>query len=482
MKEQRPKALLVGVQTPDVPDERHASDLAELGRLVKTLGYDVVGTVVQRRDAPSASAVLGEGKLRELADLTGGTGLVSSVPKRKSKLGERREREAREAARADDERGDEAEGGEALLGASDHDEPGDDDEQERDERLGEGERDPKLPSLVVVDDEITPSQARNLERATGCRVLDRPSVIIEIFHRHARSKQAKLEVELARLRYVTPRLRESPGGKAERQAGRGAGESALELDRRRVRDRMAELREAIDAIQREQATRRVARRESRRVALVGYTNAGKSSLMRALTGSEVLVEDKLFATLDTTVRALHPAAKPRVLVSDTVGFIQKLPHDLVASFRSTLDEALEASLLLYVVDASDPSRERQLEVTRETLREIGADQVPSLLVANKVDRLDEGARRALGLAHPDALQLSALDPGDVVRLRQAILEFFDRDAKEVELTVPWSKQRIVSEIHESARVVSERWGEDGAHLVVRADEETLARLEKHLAE
>lgn len=476
MMEPRAKALLVGVQTPDVPDERHASDLAELGRLVKTLGYDVVGTVVQRRDAPSAAAVLGEGKLRELAELTGGTGLVSSVPKRKSKLGERREREAREAARQGDEGDVDPLEGELDDGLGD----GVDDADDAD--LRGDERDPRLPSLVVVDDEITPSQARNLERATGCRVLDRPSVIIEIFHRHARSKQAKLEVELARLRYVTPRLRESPGGKAERQAGRGAGESALELDRRRVRDRMAELREAIDAIQREQATRRVARRESRRVALVGYTNAGKSSLMRALTGSEVLVEDKLFATLDTTVRALHPPAKPRVLVSDTVGFIQKLPHDLVASFRSTLDEALEASLLLYVVDASDPSRERQLEVTRETLREIGADKVPSLLVANKVDRLDDDARRALRFTHPDALQLSALDPGDVVRLRQAILDFFDRDAREVELAVPWSKQRLVSEIHESARVVSERWAEDGAHLVVRADDETLARLEKRLAE
>ena len=158
-------------------------------------------------------------------------------------------------------------------------------------------------------------------------------------------------------------MRESPGGK-ERQQGRGAGEAALELDRRKVRDRVAELRMELEAVQRDQDVRRSHRRQSRRIALVGYTNAGKSSLMRALTGSEVYVENKLFATLDTTVRALQPEAKPRILVSDTVGFIKKLPLDLVASFKSTLDEALEASHLLHVVDASDPSWEAQLDVTR----------------------------------------------------------------------------------------------------------------------
>ena len=184
-------------------------------------------------------------------------------------------------------------------------------------------------------------------------MLDRTGVIVDIFHRHARSREARLQVEIARLNYVAPRMRESPGGK-ERQRGKGAGEAAIELDRRKIRDRIAELREQLAAIQKEQDNRRHARQDQLRVALVGYTNAGKSSLMRALTGSQVLVEDKLFATLDTTVRALQPETKPRILVSDTVGFIQKLPHDLVASFWSTLDEALEASLLLYVVDASDP--------------------------------------------------------------------------------------------------------------------------------
>ena len=252
---------------------------------------------------------------------------------------------------------------------------------------------------MIVDHEISPSQARNLERATGAQVLDRTGVIVEIFHRHAKSREARLQVEIARLNYVAPRLRESSAG-GERQQGPGAGESALELDRRKIRDRIAELREELAAIQRDNDQRRSARRDQLRVALVGYTNAGKSSLMRALTGSEVLVADKLFATLDTTVRALQPETKPRVLVSDTVGFIKKLPHDLVASFRSTLDEALEASLLLYVVDASDPTFEAQLEVTRNVLREIGAEVVPSRLLLNKVDRLDEAERAALAREAP----------------------------------------------------------------------------------
>src|SRR5262249_27135535 len=181
------------------------------------------------------------------------------------------------------------------------------------------------------------------------------------------------------------------GGGADRQrggiGGKGAGESALELDRRKIRDRIAELREELAAVQRDQDVRRAHRRQARRVALVGYTNAGKSSLMRALTGSDVYVENKLFATLDTTVRVLYPETRPRVLVSDTDGFIKKLPHDLVASFKSTLDEALEASHLLHVVDAADPSWQSQLEVTRDVLQEIGAGDVPATVVMNKIDKL-----------------------------------------------------------------------------------------------
>ncbi len=240
-------------------------------------------------------------------------------------------------------------------------------------------------------------------------MLDRTGVIVEIFHRHANTREAKLQVEMARLKYVAPRMRESSAG-GGRQQGPGAGESTLDLDRRKIRDRLSELQDQLEAVQRDGDQRRAARRDQLRVALVGYTNAGKSSLMRALTGSQVLVEDKLFATLDTTVRILQPETRPRVLVSDTVGFIKQLPHDLVASFRSTLTEALEASLLLFVVDASDPTYEAQLEVSRSVLREIGADAVPSRLVLNKMDRVDAAGRAALMEKHPDAILLSAHAP------------------------------------------------------------------------
>ena len=291
-------------------------------------------------------------------------------------------------------------------------------------------------------------------------MLDRTGVIVEIFHRHANTREARLQVEMARLRYVAPRLRESASG-GGRQQGPGAGESDLALDRRKVRDRLAELRDQLDAVQRDGDQRRSARRDQLRVALVGYTNAGKSSLMRALTGSQVLVEDKLFATLDTTVRILQPETRPRVLVSDTVGFIKQLPHDLVASFRSTLAEALEASLLLFVVDASDPTHEAQLEVSRSVLREIGADAVPALLVLNKLDRVDEAGRAALIEKHPEAILLSAHAPADVAALRDTIVAHFEASMVEDDLVLPYAKQGLIGEVYDSARVLSETYDETG---------------------
>jgi GTP-binding protein HflX len=275
-------------------------------------------------------------------------------------------------------------------------------------------------------------------------------------------------------------LREAGAG-ADRQrggiGGKGAGESALELDRRKIRDRIAELREELSAIRKEHDVRRAHRRDARRVALVGYTNAGKSSLMRALTGSDVLVADKLFATLDTTVRALHPEAKPRILVSDTVGFIKKLPHDLVASFRSTLDEALEASLLLYVADAGDPTFRSQLDVTRKVLGEIGADAVPSLLLLNKIDLVSEEARTELAAELPDAIQLSAKDPAHIADLRAVLIRFFEKRMIEGEIVVPYAKQNLVGEVYELARVLAESYDDAGRRLRVLADPASLARLE-----
>jgi GTP-binding protein HflX len=441
-----PRAILVGIQTPDVDDVAHEASLEELGRLVKTLGYEVAGTLSQKREGTGAALLLGSGKLAELAALTGGTGVVGSMaPPSTSKARQRFEGAAGPA-------------NEAALEA---------DASAR-------------PAFVIVDHELSPSQIRNLERATGAEVLDRTGVIVEIFHRHANTREAKLQVEMARLKYVAPRLRESAGG-GGRQQGPGAGESTLALDRRKIRDRLSELKDQLEAIQRDSDQRRSARRDQLRVALVGYTNAGKSSLMRALTGSQVLVEDKLFATLDTTVRTLQPETRPRVLVSDTVGFIKQLPHDLVASFRSTLAEALEASLLLFVVDASDPTYEAQLEVSRGVLREIGADQVPSRLVLNKMDRVDAAGRAALLEKHPDAILLSAHVTEDVSALRDTIISFFEAAMVEEVLVLPYAKQGLIGEVYEGARVLSEAYNETGRVLNVRGLPGAIARLRRSLA-
>ena len=441
-----PRAMLVGIQTPDVDDVAHAASLEELGRLVKTLGYEVAGTLSQKRDDIGGATVLGKGRLEELAAATGGTGVVGSMATpRKSKARERFE-----------------------------------DAGEKKADTGQIEPDQQTrPEFVIVDHDISPSQARNLERATGAQVLDRTGVIVEIFHRHAHSREAKLQVEIARLKYVSPRLRESSGG--GRQQGVGAGESDLELDRRKIRDRLAELKGQLEDIQRDNDQRRAARRDQLRVALVGYTNAGKSSLMRALTASEVLVEDKLFATLDTTVRALQPETRPRVLVSDTVGFIKKLPHDLVASFRSTLAEALEASLLLFVVDASDPTYQSQLEVSRGVLREIGADAVPSLLLLNKIDRVGETDRAALRAKHPDAILLSAKSGEDVALLRETIIGFFEAAMVDDQLVLPYAKQGLLSDVYENARVISENYDATGRIMNVRGLPGAIARLRRTLA-
>jgi GTP-binding protein HflX len=324
--------------------------------------------------------------------------------------------------------------------------------------------------------------------------MDRTMVILEIFHRHARSHAARAQVEIARLGYMAPRMREAaklagPQGRGRSGVGgRGASESRAELDRRKIRDRISELEKELAAMGAERTTQR-ARRQDRpglaRVALVGYTNAGKSTLMRALTGSEVLVANKLFATLDTTVRALHPEGVPRVLVSDTVGFIKNLPHGLVASFKSTLDEALEASLLLHVVDASDPGYERQLAVTEAVLDEIGAKAVPRLLVFNKIDCAgdDAGQREreaSLRSLYPKCIVMSARREGDVAKLREAIRAFFRRRLVEAELFLPWSAQKLRGEIFSRSEVIEERAGDDGTFFRVRGEPEAVKRLQGQL--
>jgi GTP-binding protein HflX len=462
------QAVLVAVHLHGVDDVAFASSVAELHRLARTLGLTVAATITQRRRTFHAGTVVGTGKLKELRALTG----------------------AREPA------DEEADGGADGNAADEIDEPhnaaddmGDDeaDTGEGDEAddAGPGANGATKPiKIILVDHDITPSQARNLEKATGAEVMDRTAVILEIFRRHARSRVAKAQVEIVRLQYLAPRLRESGAGRDRQRGGiggKGAGESGLELDRRKIRDRIAELARELEALAAEADTQRARRRDMSRVALVGYTNAGKSTLMHALTGSDVYVADKLFATLDTTVRALTPEARPRILVSDTVGFIDKLPHGLVASFKSTLDEALEAGLLAHVVDASDPGFERQLEVTKEVLTEIGAGELSRLVIFNKIDRVgDEAAQaitaRALAARWPDSVVMSARRPQDVARLRARLIAFFARDLVSGEVRIPYDRQNLRGEIFASCEVLGERYDDDAVIFDVRAHPSVLERL------
>jgi GTP-binding protein HflX len=351
------------------------------------------------------------------------------------------------------------------------------------EEIAELVKGPKKISLVVFDHELTATQLRNLKEAMGAEVLDRPAVILEIFSRHAHTKEARLQVEIARIKYLGPRERAQ--GRSERKGGgpgeKGLGESAHALGRRQARDRISELQKELEEIHQDQANRRRHREGQPKVAIVGYTNAGKSSIMRELTSSEVLVADQLFATLDTTTRALQPETDPRILISDTVGFIRNLPHDLVASFRSTLDEALDASLLLDVVDSSDPAFRSQLAVTREVLAGIGAQGLPSLLVLNKIDLLENSQQNALKVEFPEALMMSAFVPEDVHKLRRKVIDFFVLGLPEVELFVPYTKQGVIAEIRRNVHVVREDYREDGLHLSVKADPKMLTALKKRIA-
>jgi GTP-binding protein HflX len=462
-----PRAVLLGVHLPGAGDLDFTSSLDELARLAKTLGFEVVGRVTQKRTALASGAVVGSGKLRELAGWTGGTGVIPTGPRRKKDEPE----EDDDVPTLDDVP--------MLDFMVEPDDAEDAVEPQHDAHAGRSPR----ATLVLVDHDISPSQARNLERATNAEVLDRTAVILAIFQRHARSREARLQVEIARLEYIAPRLRETGAGR-DRQGGgiggRGAGESGSELDRRKVRDRIAELRGELAAIERTAETQRKRREGVYTVALVGYTNAGKSSWMRALTSSAVLVEDKLFATLGTTVRTLQPEGATRVLVSDTVGFIKHLPHNLVASFRSTLDEARECDLLVHIVDAADPAYASQIAVTCDVLASIGAGAGPRLMVLNKADCLDELARARVLAAHPDALLVSVKSREDLARVRERILAHFERDMEEAEVVVPYAHARLVAYAHEHGHVLDEKHEADGTHLRVRVSPAMLARLRAEL--
>ncbi len=390
--------------------------LAELERLADTAGARTVDRVLQRRQRPDPATFVGKGKAEEVGRLRG------------------------------------------ELGAD----------------------------LVIVDHDLSPSQARNLEKAIGARVIDRTELILDIFARRARSAMARAQVELAQMQYALPRLkrlwthlnREVGSGKAGIGV-RGPGEKQLETDRRLVRLKIRDLRRDLEEMQAHRVRQTRARAAYFTACLVGYTNAGKSTLMRALTGADVLIEDRLFATLDTTTRAWQIGSGKRVFLSDTVGFIRDLPHHLVGSFLATLEEARSADLLLHVVDAADPSALEQVGVVEETLSRIGAGGVPRLAVLNQIDRVrDPLALRLLEDRLPRSVRVSALTGEGIPALRAAVLEYVTRRHAETVLEIDAGDGRLLSRIREWGDVLDVAYRDEKAVVKVRLPARHLAQARR----
>ena len=404
------RALLVGVDLPGSAWSLEDS-LAELARLVETDGAEVVGTLTQRLNTPVPRTFIGKGKCDELKEL------VRSLE----------------------------------------------------------------IDVVVFDDELTPSQQSNLERVVGepVKVIDRTALILDIFGQHATTHEGRLQVQLAQLQYVLPRLRgmwshligeQTRGGIGSRF---GQGESQLEVDRRLIRSRITHLKRELKRLEVRRGQQGKARAESGvfRVALVGYTNAGKSTLLNRLCGSDVLAHDQLFATLDPTTRSLVLDEGRVVTLTDTVGFIQKLPTTLIEAFKSTLSEVCDAHLLLHVVDASDVHAELQMEATTRVLEEIGADAARSVLVFNKVDLLGEDDVREHARNYPDAVLISAETGLGLSGLLHLTAREASREEEAYTLLIPYVQGSLVQKLHRHAHIVSERFTEEGVSLTVRVREE-----------
>jgi GTP-binding protein HflX len=333
---------------------------------------------------------------------------------------------------------------------------------------------------VVFDDELSPAQQRNLEKLLGRTAIDRTAVILDIFAQNARSQEGKAQVELALLRYRLPRLR-GRGRAFSQQAGgigtRGPGETQLEVDRRRLLRRMTRLEADLRQLTLTRRTQRRARLRSRQrtVCLVGYTNAGKSTILNTLTDAEVTVEDRLFSTLDPRTRRLAMPGGETVLVSDTVGFVRKLPHQLVEAFRSTLEEVREADLLVHVVDASADSPDMQIDAVRGVLDEIDAGDVPELMAINKADRAPAAAAR-LSTAHDGSVVLSARTGQGVSDLVRAIGDALHRADRVTELVVPFERGDVLAALHREGEVVDEAHGEGGTVVRVVLDDAGRARF------
>jgi GTP-binding protein HflX len=341
-------------------------------------------------------------------------------------------------------------------------------------------------SLVIFDDELSPTQGKNIEDATGCRVMDRAELILDIFATRARSREARMQVELAQLEYMLPRLTRMWSHLEKMRGGiglRGPGETQLETDRRLIGHRIRVLKERLREVQRAREVQRQSRRGEFRVGLVGYTNAGKSSILRGLSGTQdVFVEDRLFATLDTLTREVDLGEHLRVVLTDTVGFIRKLPHHLVASFRATLEEVTEADLLLHVIDASHPNWEEQAAVVEEVLGDLGVAARPVLNVFNKIDLLSApdlaAARERMAVVRPNSVFVSTVWAEGLEPLREALRNAVRGQRPVAELRISAADGRLLADIHRSGEVLEQR--SEGEDLVVRArlDANTLGRLSR----
>jgi len=412
------RVVLVGVWTEGTITDAENS-LAELAELAKTAGSQVLEGLIQRRGRPDPSTYIGRGKVEELRSVVVGTGA----------------------------------------------------------------------DTVVCDGELSPSQLRTLEDRIKVKVIDRTALILDIFAQHAKSKEGKAQVELAQLQYLVPRLRgwgeamsRQAGGRVGSQGGgigaRGPGETKLETDRRRIRTRISRLKREIAGMRTVRDTKRAVRVQQAvpAVAIAGYTNAGKSSLLNRLTGAGVLVEDALFATLDPATRRTRTADGRVYTLSDTVGFVRHLPHQLVEAFRSTLEEVAQADLIVHVVDGAHVDPREQVRAVREVLAEVGAEKVPELLVVNKIDITDEETQLRLKRLWPDAVFVSARTGRGLDALREAIELRLPRPAVVLDVVIPYQRGDLVARVHERGEILASEHTDRGTALRVRVDEMLAAEL------
>ncbi|MEC8141570.1 MAG: GTPase HflX [Bacteroidota bacterium] len=335
---------------------------------------------------------------------------------------------------------------------------------------------------IIFDDDLSPTQIRNVEKVTNAKVLDRSALILDIFASRAQTAAAKTQVELAQLQYLLPRLTRYWTHLSRQSGGigtKGPGETQIETDRRIISQRIGVLKSKLEKLDKQRTTQRKSRDQMTRVSLVGYTNAGKSTLMNALTNSCVFAENQLFATLESTVRR-HQLKSQEILLSDTVGFIRKLPHHLVQSFKSTLDEVREADLLIHLVDGSSKMVHEYIEVVQQTLKELKSNKKQTLLVFNKVDRIDDEQHEMLRAEYPNALYISSVRGIGLSQLEEAIEQKIESKYRQVDLDIPIKAYRAVAFIHQRANVKNEKYTGEYVHISCRIDEKDFKQLSKML--